>query len=161
MATIDDVIKATVLEVYELPEWESRLPVNPLWIADQFWKEFDALPELHDMDFAEGGRSLAEHTHQIFCDFRCAKRPSAGDLKRMTPTSKGVWKLHPACVRIYGWCPKPRSFIAVTLALKTATLTDPTLNNQKRDQVSTFIKTNKLQNFVLRGDINAVFPPTP
>jgi hypothetical protein len=160
MATIDDAVKAHALELHPLPEWETRPAVRPLWIACGFWTEFDAVPELHDMSYAEGGRSLAEHIQQIFCDFRCSKRPSAGDLKRMRPTSKGVWKLHPAAVRVYGWCPKPQSFVAVTLALKTATLADQKLSNVKRDQVSTFIKTNKLQSFVLRGDINAVFPPS-
>ena len=158
MATIED--KASkVLEAYRLPDWEPRMPIRLLWVAHEFWDLFDVMPELHDENLAQGRRTLGEHIEQIFCDFRCAARPAPGDLKRMMPTNKGIWKLHPTGTRVYGWCPQPHSFVAVTLALAQATKDDGELNNKKRDEVLAFIKTHKLTQHVLRGDINAIFPP--
>ena len=157
MATIADAIVSRVLEPYEPPEWEARMPIRQLWVACEFWDLFDAVPELHDVKLTQGRRTLGEHIEQIFCDFRCATRPAPGDLKRMMPTNKGIWKLHPVGARVYGWCPQPNSFVAVTLAVAQATKDDKSLNNKKRDEVLAFIKTHKLN--VLRGDINAIFPP--
>lgn len=156
MATIDNVIASKVLEPYVLPDWEIRMPIRSLWIASEFWDLFDAVPELHDEKLAEGRRTFGEHIEQIFCDFRCAPRPAHSDLKRMMPNSKGVWKLHPVGTRVYGWCPQPHSFVAVTLAIAQATKDDKSLNDKKRDEVLAFVKTHKLS--VLRGDINAIFP---
>ena len=137
------------------------MPIRSLWIAHEFWDLFDAIPELHDEKLAQGHRTFGEHIEQMFCDFRCAARPAAGDLKRMMPNAKGVWKLHPAGARVYGWCPRPHSFVVVTLALVQATKDDHKLNNHKRDEVLAFIKAHKLTAHVVRGDINAVFPPSP
>jgi hypothetical protein len=159
MATIDDMVRAGVLEPYELPEWETRQPFNRLWVAQDFWLEFDAMVVLHDASVLIGRRTIGEHIELLLNDFRCSKRPSAGDLKRMTPTSDGVWKLHPPGARVYGWCPFPESFVAVTLATEQATKSDKGLNNQKRKRVVNFVKTNGLQTSVVYGDILAVFPP--
>jgi hypothetical protein len=76
----------------------------------------------------------------------------------MTPTKKGVWKMHPAKLRIYGWCPGVHQFAAVAWALETETKTDKKLNDKKRDEVLAFIRSNGLQETVKLGDILAVFP---
>src|SRR5260221_8152569 len=53
-----------------------------------------------------------DHLEQTFCDFRCSPRFTAGDLKRMMPTAKGIRTMRPPKLRIYGWCPKPHAFVA-------------------------------------------------
>jgi hypothetical protein len=108
-----------------------------------------------------GGRTLAEHIEQMFCDLRCSKRPAAGDLRRMMPNNKGVWKLHPTKTRLYGWAPKQDCLAVVTGALESATKdkTKGRINDQKRDEVLTFIKSHGLKQHVLLGDILAIFPP--
>jgi len=159
MATIDEVVLSGVLEVYEVPDWESRLPINRLWVSRDFWTEFDAMDGLHDNPFAGSRRTIGEHIEQAFCNFRCGERPGAGDLKCMVPSGKGVWKLHPPGARVYGWCPFQRAFVAVTVAVASDTKTDRTLNNRKQRVVSDFIRDNKLQQYIVRGDILAVFPP--
>jgi hypothetical protein len=104
-------------------------------------------------------RTLFEHVEQMFCDFRCAPRFSAGDLRRMLPTKKGIWKMHPPKVRIYGWCPAPNSFVAVTGALEADTKRDKKLNDTKRDEILAFIKAHQLLQHVVLGDHLAIFPP--
>jgi hypothetical protein len=160
MATIADAIAAAVLEVYELPSWEPRLAVNELWVASEFWDVFDSMPELHDMNLSQGRRTIGEHVEQMLSDFRCSARPGAGDLRQMIPNRFGIRKLHPVAARVYGWCPRPRSFVAVTLALESATKNDRSLNDKKRDEVRAFIAKHHLGQSVLLGDILAVFPPT-
>jgi hypothetical protein len=160
MATIEDDLNAAGLELYELPDWESRQPIRQLWIAPAFWTWFDGTNELHTAKI--GGRTLAEHIEQLFCDLRCAERPGAGDLKRMVPTKIGIWKLHPAKTRLYGWAPKKECIAVVTGALEVETkdkTRENELNNEKRDQVLHFIKSNGLKKHVALGDILAIFPP--
>jgi hypothetical protein len=159
MATLADAVTAKVLEVYELPDWEVRLPIRQLWAAFELWDWIDGKHELHDMALAVGRRTLFEHIEQMFCDFRCSPRFPAGDLKQMMPNVKGVRKMHPPRVRIYGWCPGTNAFVAVTGALEAETKADKKLNDKKRDQVLTFIKARKLEHLVLKGDNLAVFPP--
>ena len=160
MATVDEIVRAGILEVYELPDWVPRQPINRLWVAESFWAEFDAMDSLHVEHSAIGGRTIGEHIEIIFNDFRCAERPHAGDLKRMTPSRHGVRKLHPPRARVYGWCPFQRSFVAVTLATEISTKTDRKLNDAKRDEVRAFIKKHKLEDSMVYGDILAVFPPS-
>jgi hypothetical protein len=160
MATLEDVLTAVVLTAFELPDWEPRQPVRPLWVTPELLSWADAKPELHDMAFAVGARTLFEHLLTMFCDFRCAEHcpAHAGDLKRMTPTKHGIWKMHPPKVRVYGWCPGTYQFIAVTAALESETKNDRILNDKKLKEVRDFIKKHGLENTVLRGDILAVFP---
>jgi hypothetical protein len=158
MATIDDAVGAGSLVAFELPDWDRRLPIRPLWITPELCRWADETPELHDMALAVGRRTLFEHLLQLFCDFRCLERFHAGDLRRMMPNNKGVWKMHPARLRIYGWCPGQHQFVAVTYALEADTKSDRRLNNQKRDEVLTFIRANHLERTILRGDVLAVFP---
>jgi hypothetical protein len=159
MATSDDDLRACGLEPYELPEWEKRQSIRQLWIASDFWDWFDGTNELHDEKQKVGGRTLAEHIEQIFCDYRCSQRPGAGDLRWMMPNKKGVWKLHPAKTRIYGWAPKLDCLVIVCGARESDTKdkTKGSVNDQKRDEVLAFIKAHKLS--VKLGDILAVFPP--
>jgi hypothetical protein len=159
MATIDDAVKARIVEPYPLPDWEVRLPIRPLWVAFELWDWIDGKDELHDEALKVGGRTLFEHIEQIFCDFRCSPRFPAGDLRQMLPSRKGIRKMHPPKLRIYGWCPAPHAFVAVTAAFESDTKTDKKLNDKKRDYVLAFIKTIKLEKLVLKGDNIAVFPP--
>jgi hypothetical protein len=157
MATIEDDLKTSGLELYSLPEWERRQPIRQLWVHPDFWDWFDKTNELHDDKI--GARTLAEHIEQIFCDIRCSKRPGAGDLRRMMPNKQGVWKVHPAKTRLYGWAPKTDCLAVVCGALESETndKTKGPINDQKRDDVINFIKVHKLS--VKLGDILAVFPP--
>lgn len=158
MATIQDILAKGELELYELPDWESRMPINPLYFPPTFGEWAVNKNELKDEALKQGGRTLLEHLEQMFCDVRCSERPAAGNLKRITPTKHGIWKLHPPGLRIYGWSPAPRSFVAVTAALESETKSDKNLNDKKRDEVRDFIKDHDLSKHVVRGDILAIFP---
>lgn len=158
MATIDDVAAAGKLATFQLPDWETRLPIRPLWVTPELLKWADNSPELHDGALAVGGRTMFEHLLLTFCDFRCSDRFHAGDLRRMLPNKKGIWKMHPPGLRIYGWCPGQHRFVAVTWALASETKSDRSLNDQKRDKVLKFIAEQKLAHTIVRGDILAVFP---
>ena len=158
MATIEDAVEAHHLGVFELPEWELRLPVRPLHVTPAFLGWADGTPQLHDPKLAVGERTIFEHLFLALCDFRCAPHPSAGDLRRLMPTNKGIWKLHAPKLRLYGWCPGKHHLVLVTGALESDTKKDTKLNNAKRQEVEDFIKKHGLQNTVLRGDILAVFP---
>lgn len=157
MATIANCVTSKVLEPFALPDWERRLAIRSLWIAGDFWDWVDAEATL-DTDML-GGRTLYEHMQQTFCDFRCAPTFPAGDLKQLMPTRFGVRKMHPPKLRIYGWCCATHQFVAVAGALESATKSDKTLNDAKRDEVLNFIKKFKLEDTVLLGDNLAVFPP--
>jgi hypothetical protein len=49
--------------------------------------------------------------------------------------------------------------VAVAFALEADTKKDKKLNDAKRDEVLSFVKTHKLGNSVILGDILAIFPP--
>lgn len=156
MATIADAIKSGRLAPYLLPEWERRSPIRNLYVRPEFFDWADSNAALMDMKLGKGGRDRLEHLEQLFCDFRCSQRPGAGDLKRMMPTSDGVWKMHPYGLRIYGWFPEKGTFAVVTGALVEDTKSTKGLNDQKLDEVLSFISQNKLTGHVILGDINAV-----
>jgi hypothetical protein len=158
MATIDSVIAAGHLSPFELPEWESRLAIRSLFVTPDFLDWADDTDALHDETNAIGGRTLFEHLLLMFCEFRCAPRVRYGDIKRMMPTSKGVWKMHPPGLRIYGWCPDLQQFASVDGALESETKTTKNLNDVKRNIVLAFIKQHGLGNSVKYGDFTAVFP---
>lgn len=157
MATITSVI-GNGLELFELPHWEPRLPIKPLYVADGLFDWADDTAELHDKSLSIGGRTLFEHLFQAFCDFRCEERFHCGDLRRMMPTNKGVWSMHAPGLRIYGWCPAKHEFVAVTAAFEATTKKDRHLNNRKQEEVLSFAKRYRLSNTVLLGDILALFP---
>ena len=158
MATVAQAVASGTLEIFELPAWEKRLPIRPLYVARKFFDWVENKPELHDADREIGGRLLVDHLEQIFCDFRCAERPGAGDLRRMMPTKYGIWKLHPQGLRVYGWCPATHTFVAVEGALVAETKADGKFNDTKLKAVRDFTKAHGLQGTILRGDIRAIFP---
>ena len=98
MATLDDVLASGHLEVFELPDWELRCPVRPLYVSQDFLDWADETPALHDSKLAIGGRTLFEHLCQSLCEFRCVEHVHYSDLKRMMPTKKA-----------YGTCIRPNS----------------------------------------------------
>lgn len=158
MATVEDAVARGALLAFDIPTWDRRMPIRPLWLRPELVKWADTAPELHDPALALGHRTLFEHLLQMFCDFRCAPRLAAGDLRRMMPNRKGVWKMHPPRLRIYGWAPGINKFVAVTWALESETKKDKKLNDKKRDEVIDFINKQKLAHTIVRGDILAVFP---
>jgi hypothetical protein len=160
MATIEDIIEAGRLVVFDLPQWEPRLPIRPLYTTPDFLEWADDMQRLHDPKFGVGGRTLFEHLLMMFCDFRCATRcpPHAGDLRRMIPTKSGIWKMHPPKLRIYGWCPSQHSFVALLPAFESDTKADKSLNATKMKEVEEFIRNHHLESTITRGDVLAVFP---
>lgn len=161
MATIIEAVAKGVLEVFELPATEGRLSTRPLYVTEGLLDWGDYTNALHDKALALGGRTLFEHLLQTLCDFRCSQRPAqVGELKRMMPTSKGIWSLHSPGLRIYGWCPVAHSFVAVTGALESDTKRDRTLNDKKRNEVLSFANTNGLIGTIKLGDVLALFPHT-
>jgi hypothetical protein len=158
MATLRDAITQGILEVFELPEWEQRLPQRILYVTPSFIAWADETPELHDQKFSIGRRTLFEHLSQMLCDFRCDQRVLYGDIKRMIPTAGGIWRIYPPGLRVYGWCPNQFEFAAVTGALEADTKKMRDLNNQKRNEVRDFLRKHGLMDTVLRGDFLAVFP---
>lgn len=159
MATIANIVQTKIVEVYQLPSWEPRLPLRQLWVAYQFWDWVENTIELHDDSFKSGGRTLFEHMEQIFCDFRCSKRIGAGDIRRMVPNVDGIRKMHPVGLRIYGWAPEKDSFVAVTGTLESVTKRDKMTNDNKMKCVLDFIKSNNLKHTVTQGDNSVVYPP--
>lgn len=165
MATLDELLRDGTLEPYQLAEWETRQPIWRLLIASSFWNWFDGTDALHDEKQKIGARTIGEHIEQTFCDLRCNQRPSAGDLRRMVPNRSGIWKIHPAGARLYGWACGVGQIVVVTGATETETKQksedkkQKSLNDQKRDEVKKFIKDHKLQGTVLLGDILAIYPP--
>jgi hypothetical protein len=159
MATVEDDLRDSGLELYELPDWETRQPIHQLWVSHDFWDWLDNTNELHDEKNRIGKRTLADHIEQMFCDLRCSQRPGAGDLRRAMPTNKGIWKFHPPKIRLYGWAPKVECLVVIcgALELDTKDKAKGSVNNQKRDAVLSFIKAHGLP--VKLGDILAVFPP--
>jgi hypothetical protein len=156
MATLSHIIDQGILVPYRVPKWESRLPIHPLYVADELFRWADNKAELRSRKY--GGRTLLEHLEQTFCDFRCSERPPAGDLRRMVPNKHGIWKMQPVGLRIYGWCPAVKTFAAVTAALEKETKDDKQLNDRKLEEVRGFIKQHGLEDTVVIGDIFAIFP---
>lgn len=159
MATIAHAEGKGSLTLFELPEYESRLPIRSLHLASPLLLWIENTSELDDVQHAEGGRLLIEHLIQSLCDFRCSQRPSAGELRRVMPTGDGIWKLHTVGLRLYGWCPQPHALVLASGALAVQTKADRKLNDEKRKEVISFIRKNKLERTVIRGDHRDLFPP--
>lgn len=158
MATLDHILSQGGLVPFELPDWEVRLPIHRLFVTPGFQHWAKETPRLHDLAHGKAKRTMHEHLQQTLSDFRCSERPSAGDLKRMMPTKHGIWKLRSHGIRAYGWAPKVRTLAIVTGVLEADTKSDKSLNGAKLKEVLGFIKANKLENELIRGDIRAVFP---
>jgi hypothetical protein len=156
MATILDAISSKLLDAFQLPSWEERMPIRELYVANEFMDWADSTSRLHSE--MAGPKTLGEHLEQSFCDFRCSESVPVGELRRMMPTRYGVWKMHPPGLRVYGWCPAKHAFVAVTAAFEIDTKTDKDLNNIKLKYVQNFIDKGHLENTVLRGDASEIFP---
>jgi hypothetical protein len=157
LATLSDALRRRILEGYRLPDWETRPPRRPLYVASELDQWIDGTPEL--LVEKVGPRLLIEHLEQLLCDFRCSERPPAADIRRMKPTPRGILSAHAPGLRIYGWCCEPGRFIAIDAALERETKSDKTLNDRKRDNVLAFAKTNGLEGLIMKGEIYELFPP--
>jgi hypothetical protein len=162
MATIAGAVTAGLLEEFRLPDHEGRDPLRPLYLAAGLFDWIDETDELYEEDWSKesGGRSMAEHLAQTFCDFRCAKRPLVGDLRRVQPTKKGIWKIHSPGLRIVGWVPFPHAFVAVKGAFVSDTHGPPAKMDQLVSDVLAFAQRHKLSETIKMGDSRALFPQT-
>ena len=132
------------------------MPVRPLYVASELFDWVDSTDALYSKK--RGQRTLYEHLEQALCDFRCSDRPPAGELRRVMPTKRGVWKICPPGLRIFGWCPAPHSFVAVTAAFADETHAETSLTDAKVRYVRAFIARYELDETIEYGDVNALFP---
>lgn len=145
-----------VLELVQLPPWEGREPLRPLYAAPEFFEWADATAFLVDEANKVGDRTPHEHMEQMFAEFRCSERPAGGDLHRVMPTKHGVWKMQPAKLRIYGWFHTPKQFVAISGATEPDTKAIKGLNDAKLREVLEFAKRHGLEGTILRGDHIAI-----
>jgi hypothetical protein len=159
MATLADALQTKAIELYRLPDHEGRDPIRPLYVASTLFDWIDETAELYEEDWAKqtGGRTRFEHLEQAFADFRCDKRPLVGDLTRVQPTKKGVWKIHSSGLRTYGWVPEPNSFVAVKIAFSDDIHGPENLTDQMVFEVIEFAKTRGLHHTFKMGDKSALF----
>ena len=160
MATLLDAVRGRHLEIFEVPEWDNRMPVRQLYVAPALWDWIDNEPRAHVATADRGGRSPFEHMDQMFSDYRCDPRALRhGDLKRMQPTSNGIWRIHPPGLRVFGWVAVQQAFVAVR-AVMEADLKDGTLSyDDQRAAVLDFARVHDLEHTIIRGDYLAVFAP--
>src|SRR5262249_2636822 len=123
-------LRTGILEEYRLPAWETRAPRRAAYQSPELIQWINGCPELTDPTHMITGRLLIEHLEQLFCDFRCSERPSAGGVRRMMPTAHGVLSAHAPGLRIYGWCLGASCFVGITGALERQTKDDHQLNNR-------------------------------
>ena len=159
MATIAGALATGALTEFRLPEHEGRSPVRPLYVATELFDWIDETDELYVKDWSDspGGRSIAEHLSQTFCDFRCDLRPLVGDLNRVTPTAKGVWKIHSPGLRIFGWVPDEYGFVAVISAFNSSVHGPNSKVGEAVSGVISFAKSHGLHETFKRGDRRAFF----
>lgn len=159
MATIAGALRGQVLHEFVLPGHEGRTPLRPLYLSTELFDWIDETDELYEENWGprSGGRSMAEHLSQTFCDFRCDARPLVGDLNRVLPTSKGVWKIHSPGLRIYGWVPAPHAFVAVEPAYSADVHGAGSSTKEMVRKVIDFAKTHGLHGTFQRGDRSALF----
>lgn len=167
MSTIDALVRSGDLVTYELPDWERRSPVRRFVYAPEIEDWFDGEPRAYDGSIKYGGRTPDEHFQQFFADFCCAIRPCVADLKRLEPTSNGIWKAHPQGLRVFGWFFTPDNFVAITAALeadlkpkhKHHLPAKATSYAAQNTLVRNFIKKHDLGKTILPGDAIKIFPP--
>jgi len=162
MATLTEIVGAGHLVAFELPEWERRMPIRLLYVTPAFLKWGNGTAVLHDTSKLFGRRTMHEHLLNLLSDIRCSERPPAGDLRRMVPNNKGIWRWHSPGLRCYGWFPRVETLAIVTGALADDTKAHKTnqsvksLNNTKLAEVAAFIKKHDLPTKL--GSILDVFP---
>lgn len=159
MATIDDLTGSGILQLFQVPDdIPARLPVRPLWMTQHLADWIDGTL-VYDQRRA-AGRTAYEHLEQFFVDFRCNPTIHADDLRRMVPTSSGVWTMRPALLRVYGWVPRTHAIVAVCAEFEADTKSNRRLNDGCRDLVLDFIRCHEVSE-VLYGDFLDAFPKTP
>lgn len=124
MATIAELENGRLLLPYD-PDVESdEFPTRYIHMAPDFERWFeDHLPT----EPSPGGLGLTpyEQTEQKLYDY-CIGRPLSYDRDRkiLRPQGLHIWSLKAPEVRLFGWLPKPRHFIAVCGELKCRLLTE-------------------------------------
>lgn len=161
MATIPSALVAGVLEEYALPGHCGGDPKRSLFLASELFDRLDSDDDLHIEKWSKhwGGRTRFEHVEQMFCEFRTAKHALVGDLHRLIPNPKGVWKMQPRGTRIYGWVPYPSAFVAVTYALEEDAHGGGSRTAALVAEVLSFATKHNLKNTINLGDRRALFPP--
>jgi hypothetical protein len=157
MATFEQALANGTLETVPVPSWDSRLPIRPLFASQDFLENIETDPVLHDPNLRIANLTLYEHLWQRMADFRCSVRPGSGDLHLVMPVEKGVWKMHPNGLRVFGWAPMKHSLVLINYALASKTH-GTSLVAEKRDEVLDFIKGNQLTATVQKGGYLEVFP---
>jgi hypothetical protein len=147
-------LRANVLQSFDIPAEVDRLPIRPLHLTMELCNWIDG--PLYQDKTKIGGRTLYEHLEQFFIEFRCDIQLHA-TLRRMMPNTKGIWKMHPPGLRVYGWVPAPHSYIAVCAAFSADTHSDKSLNGKYRDEVRDFIRQHHVTE-ILYGDFLHAFP---
>lgn len=162
MATIAQAVARGMLHDFRLPEHDGRIPRRRLYVADCFYDWVDNEDQLYIKNWqaSDGGRTRFEHLVQALSDFCCDERPLVGDLNRVTPTSKGICKIQPRGVRVFGWVPSPHQFVVVRGALASETHGAGSIVKECVEEVIAFAKLNGLNATILRGDRLALFPPS-
>jgi hypothetical protein len=134
------------------------LPVRPLYVTPGFWTWVDNTPEIHQPVKANASRTIFEQIELMLIDFRCSPRPlGASELKRMTPTNHGVWKLHPPGARLFGWVPEQDCLVIVSAEREAIIKSNPLTYGQHKAGVQHFQRTHGLSHWVVRGDYRAIF----
>ena len=157
MATLQDAIAKGHLEAVPVPDWDFRLPIRSLYATPDFLDKIETDVPLHDPDLKIGELTLYEHLWQRMADFRCSERPSSGDLHLVMPVKKGVWKMHPNGLRVFGWAPAKHCLALVDYAL-ASDIHGTGLVAKRRDEVLKFIRQHQLEETVHKGGYLEVFP---
>jgi hypothetical protein len=156
MATIDSLVGNGELELFTVPDDHlGCLPVRPLWLGTDLITYIDGTLVYCTEEAA--GRTAYEHLEQFFVDFRCNERVHADDLRRMLPTGRGIWSMHPPLLRVYGWVPRQHSMVAIHAVFESATKSDSGLNDRCRNLVMEFIKRHNVSE-IIYGDFRDAFP---
>lgn len=158
-ATISKVVRSGHMEMFDVPEWHHGMPMRPLYVASTFWKWVDGCDALHVIPTKGSRRSIWEQIELHLAELRCAERPPGADeLRRLTPTRSGIWKLHPPGARLYGWFAKPHTLILVGGATEKETKLNKSRNASEMKNVSAFIAKHDFKAHIVRGDYRAVYP---
>ena len=160
MATIAECIRDGILAEFAMPDFDPREPRRRLLVATELFDWIDGTEKLYDQNWSRknGGRTIAEHLERTFADFRASRFPLVGDIRRVQPASKGVWKIHSPGLRVFGWVPQPHEFVCVVADFVENTHGAGSTVRLKVGQVLNFAKIHGLEDTIKRGDHIALFP---
>ncbi len=142
-----------------MPEHDGRPPIRPLYLAEALIAWVNETDELYVENWSKksGGRSRFEHLDQTLADFRCDDHPLVGELNRVRPTKKGIWKMHCPGLRVYGWAPDLHSFVAVTAAFSEDAHGRDSVTDKMVKEVLDFARKYELNNTIQYGARNELF----